>query len=451
MEINEKLLLNLLYVLAAIVFWLLPALLRYLKRRREREASAAPTVEPEVEIEPEPEHDPYGDLETEVRALVPLIESMDAEAAALRSRCTGPWIAPLAGVVEDAVAAPCRELRQGVDRCLRDMASCDALRTIEQTSAGLMRIRAAISFLGASLSEHADEGFAGRHARGTALARAFHDRLVGLLKRGKVAPSDPLFIPVMDRARLHAAALSALAPTRAVPFDGRAALSGSPLAWLAIARDLVLWTFHMIPDLEPEMEQRYAALLEATGYQASLPPGGLARETFLDAVCGLFLGPLYVEASAARAEGPGAGDVAARALELAGNADVAARELSPALEIMLHVLLRDQLDALSSSRVVDDMHMLFDHADASRVEEAAGLLASGKVPDVPDFHVIVGAMRAALKSRGSQDALAGLVDRALGVAGEVKADVPGPVAAEPSFLGPAAVREAIVVGALLER
>lgn len=457
---EDKFLTNLLYIVLVILFWVVPFVLRYLKRRADR--AAAPKEAPEEhfpEVEPAPVAivpDPWASLENDVRALTLPLEELTAQAEELKNRCSGPALAPFMQVLDEAVSRPAAAWQEAIERCLADFGACDPVRLLEDTSATIIGMRSVLGFLDRSILEHASDGFAGRHARGRALARVFFGRLENMLRKGGGTPANPMFLPVTSGAP-DPFLIMALARTRAVPFDAREARRANPLSWASVARDVVSWSLYRTPGLEGEIEARYASVLGAVGYRPAPPPQGLAREVYVDTVTSLLLGRLYTRAVSM---GHAAGDagVSNRAIDLARVEERdPTDELAVHLEVMLHVLVKEQLDGLGSSRLSDDPTLRFDHADTSRTKAVAAALAADERPEAPHFHVVAGAMRAALDDPTSIPRLAGPVDQALGVVRREdvwkQEQAASPRAPQPDtgFVSPRAVREAIVIGALMER
>ena len=458
---SEKLLLNLLYVLAAILFWLLPTLLRWLKRRKEAADQVRPQEPvplPEVQELPQagPLVDPFGDHLADLTALIEEIDELAAEEAELLRACSGPVLARLGPLVGETVTTPLEKVRRAIQAGLDDPRAVDPYRLIEDSTDALMRMRAAAAFIARSVEEHRVHGHAEHNARGVALARIFLTRIEGLLHKGAGSPSDPMFLPVEQPSLLHPGLLSTLAATRAVPFDASAGRSLSPRAWTTIARDVARWAYLRMPGLEPEIEERYAMLLEKLGYRAALPPEGLAREVFIHALMALVLGPGYALATQSEESGVGGEDIARRMLELANPIDDSQGDLPLPIEVMLHVLAREPLDALSQTRLTDISTMRFGHSSTSQAASAARALLEGKAPEETDFHVLAGAQLAALDHPRAVPVIMSAVDRALGLAEQEDAwrEEPLPSTSRRSrpdgFLTPRAVREAIVVGALME-
>ncbi|MBW2262468.1 MAG: hypothetical protein JRG91_10890 [Deltaproteobacteria bacterium] len=459
---NEKLLLNLLYVLAAILFWLLPTFLRWLKRRKEAEAQDLPREPepfPEVEELPQtnPLVDPFGEHLADLTALIVEINELAAEEAELGRACSGPGLARFNQLIGETVTTPLEEVRRAIQAGIDDPRAADPYRLIADSTDALMRMRAAAAFIARSVEEHRVDGHAERNARGVAIARIFLTRIEALLHKGAVALHAPLFLPVEQPALLHPSLLSTLAATRAVPFDASAGRSPSPRAWAAIARDVARWAYRRMPDLEPEIENHYAGLLEELGYQAALPPEGLAREVFIHALPALFLGPAYARATGSGAEGMGGEDIARRMLELADPGEADQGELPLPVEVMLHVLGKEPLAALSGSRLTDISSLRFTKTDGSLAAAAAALLLEGRAPEERDIHVVAGALLAALDHPQASSVIASAADQALGVVSakdpwRESAPTPRSRRTRPAgFVSPRAVREAIVVGALMER
>ncbi len=457
---SEKFLLNLLYILAALAFWLLPVLLRWLRRRKEAEAVEPPPDPEPRHVEPPVIRSPFDALGAHLEDLEDLaaqVDELSKQTLELKSACAGPGLAHFNQLVDETLTDPLNALRRAVQAGIKDPASADALRLVSESSGSLMQRRFAAAYLGRIVREHGVEGHAQRNARGRALARIFLTRIESLLHKGSSPPSSPLFVPEEQPSLLHPELMSTLAATRAVPFDARAGRSPSPRAWAVIARDVALWAYWRMPGLEPEIEERYSSTLEGLGYRASLPPEGLVREVFGHALPALFLGPVYARAIEPGAEGPGGGAIARRMLELA-DAD-AAREgdLPLPVEIVLHVLDREPLRALAGSRLSDITGLRAEGSDSPRTAAAAQALLVGRVPAEMEFHVVTGAMLAALDHPRAAPEVAAAADRALGLAGAVDAwkdgaPVPGPRRVAPAgFISARAVREAVIVGALFER
>ena len=208
-----------------------------------------------------------------------------------------------------------------------------------------------------------------------------------------------------------------------------------------------------MPGLEEELEEHYAGILQGLGYRAALPPEGLVREVFIHALCALMLGPVYERAVESGAEGVGGEDIARRMLELSRPEQEQQGELALPIEILLHVLHDEPLEALSGSRLRDISSMVFAAADARESSAAAGALLAGELPARSAFHVVTGAILAALDHPEDVLAIVSAADRALGIGGEDDGWQERLRAPEPTvgFLSPDAVREAIVIGAIMER
>ncbi len=455
---SEKFLLNLLYVLAALAFWLLPALLRWLRRRREAQAGA-PGPEPQARhMEPAQPRSLFdAPQDAGLEEIAGQVDALAAEVRTLESMCSGPGLSQFNPLIDEMLNGPLDGLRRALQAGIADPAAADPFRLALESTRSLERLRSAAAFLSRSVSEHAQEGHAASNARGRALARIFLARIEGLLHKGSTPPSSPLCLPVEPPSLLHPDLLAMLAATRAVPFDARAGMSSSPAHWAGIARDVSLWAYMRMPALEPEIEERTSSLLAELGYQASLPPEGLVREVFVHALPALFLGPVFARAIGSGAGGPGGDAIARRMLELA-DADAARTDELPLLvELVLHVLERTPLEALSGSRLTDITGLRAERSDGPRTEAAAAALLDGQAPEEMEFHVVTGAMLAALDRPRAAPLVAAAADRALGLAAALDAwqdEAPVPEARRRSrapFLSARAVREAIVVGALLER
>jgi hypothetical protein len=460
---SEKLLLNLLYVLAALAFWLLPLLLRWYRKKKAQEAVQGPAREPEPfpEVEEIPDTDglvdPLGAHLTELAALMASIDDLAADAQELRRASSGPGLSRFNPLIDETITTPLAALRRSVQAGIDDPGAIDPYRLVAESSEALMRMRSAATFIAQSAQEHRLEGHAERNARGRVLARVFLARLEGLLHKGAGPPSSPVFLPVEHTSLLHPDLLTTLARARAVPFDARAGRSPSPRAWVAVARDVARWAYRATPDLEDELEERYARTLQELGYRAALPPEGLAREVFIHALCGLVLGPAYGRAVESGAEGVGGEDIARRMLELSRPQDEQLGELALPIEILLHVLDREPLEALSDTRLTDISPLRLTPADAESAAAAARNMLEGSPPSESDFLVVAGALLAGLDHPQAAPAIVAATDRALGLAvtDDAWKQEARPARARPgkpaAFLSARAVREAILVGALMER
>lgn len=462
---KEEFWLQILFVVVAIVWWLIQTIRKFRARSRQEGAKHDPTT---VDHEPGPavEDVLLSSLVDHAQIVTGRLRSalgkLESETQEVLELCREARLHDLHRVVDIAASRPTHQLLEQLSALELQGSHQDALAVLGTMQARVQTLAATVGTLRVAVLEQGQPGFPRSSGRTVAVASILLGRLESLVKKGVQEVQTPLLFPMTGARGLDPAVRRTLAEAGALAVEAQAARHPDPVSWSIVVRDLAAWLLVRIGPMHAEVSERHAGLLGELGYTPRAPDPFLLQMVFEDAVGALMLRDLWMGAarSSLTVQDPRQAEFSAsvtrRVLKLAWPetaGDDAPLDVEP--EILLGILLGTPLDCLGGDVLGEDLSLRFGSSDARAASEICSMLKQEQVPSRKDFSLISGAISCALEKTLSVDVLTDLVDRRLGLSLPETGDAPARrhriSPGDERFVSGQSVTEAIVLGAVLSR